>query len=150
MNHFSIIFFILISGCTLPPSDSELFVKLSSTKQKQKIALLQKKIDRAEKEQKKIEETVEHLREEMENAELILVRRMVFDMEEKLRKFEEDPANRFKYTEQEIANLFLKEREILYRMIHADPTPASFEAQAVLDQILRLITTLSDERTKLG
>jgi hypothetical protein len=123
---------------------------LSPTKQKQKIAFLQKKIDRAEKEQKKIEETIELLQEEMQQAELILVRRMVLETEEKLRKFEEDSTNRSKYTDHEISNLFLEEREVLYRMIQSEPTPASFEAQAVLDQILGLITTLADGRKKGG
>lgn len=122
-----------------------MLVKLSPTKQKQKIAFLQKKLERAERDQKKAEEEVEFLNEEMKQAELALVRRIVYETEEKLRKFEENPSNRYKFTENEVSNLFLDEREILYRMIQGDPTPASIEAQGVLDQILRMITNLSDE-----
>jgi Tfp pilus assembly protein PilN len=141
----SIIFLLLITGCMLPPSGSEILVKLSPTKQKQKIAFLQKKLQLAEKDQKKIAEVVDFLHEEIKKAELAFVRRIVSETEEKLRKFEENPLYRSKFTENEISNLFLEEREILHRIIQAPLTPASLEAQGLLDQILRLITSLSDE-----
>jgi hypothetical protein len=147
-----ILLLLLIGGCTLPPAGSETLVKLSPTKQKQKIAFLQKKLERAEKDKKKAEEEVEFLNEEMRQAELAFVRRIVHETATKLRQIEEDPASRFKFTEREISNLFLEEREILHRMIQGGPTPASLEAQGVLDQILRMITHLSDEpepRTRL-
>jgi hypothetical protein len=140
-----LLFLLFLSACTLPPTGSDLFVKLSPTKQKQKIAFLQKKLGSAEREQKKAEDEVDYLREEIKQAELTLVRRIVFETEEKLRKFQENPSNRLKISENEISNLFLEEREILHRMIQAGPTPASLEAQGVLDQILRMITNLSDE-----
>jgi hypothetical protein len=141
----AIFLLLFLGGCMLPPAGSDMLVKLSPTKQKQKIAFLQKKLELAEREQKKVEEDIEFLQEEMKQAELALVRRIVFETEEKLRKFEENPSNRWKFTENEISNLFLDEREILHRMIQAGPTPASLEAQGVLDQILRMITSLSDE-----
>ena len=118
-----------------------MLVKLSPTKQKQKIAFLQKKLELAEKQQQKIEEEIGFLQEEMKKAELALVRRIVFETEEKLRKFEENPSNRSR----EVSNLFLEERQILHRIIQDGPTTASFEAQGVLDQILQMITNLSDE-----
>jgi len=135
----------LLAGCTLPPSGSEVLVKLSPTKQKQKIVFLQKKLQLAEKEQRKIAEQVDFLEEEIKQAELAFVKRIVFETEDKIRKFEENPLHRLKLTESEISHLFLEEREILHRMIQASPTPASLEAQGLLDQILRLITSLSDE-----
>ena len=141
----SLFFLLFLTGCTLPSAGSDLLVKLSPTKQKQKIAFLQKKLDFAEKEQKKVAEEIDFLHEEIKQAELAFVRRIVFETEEKLRKFEENPLNRSKFTESQISHLFLEEREILHRMIQAGPTPASLEAQGVLDQILRLITSLSDE-----
>ncbi len=142
----SVLYFLLlfISGCALPSSGNEILVKLSPTKQKQKIAFLQKKLELAERDQKKVEGEIGFLREEIKQAELAFVRRIVHEAEEKLRKLEENPSNRLKFTENEISNLFLEERKILHRMMQTGPTPASLEAQEVLDQILRMITSLSD------
>ncbi|HEX2583092.1 MAG TPA: hypothetical protein VHL30_03145 [Chlamydiales bacterium] len=139
-----VVLFLLLSGCTLSSSGSDLLVKLSPTKQKQKVAFLQKKLELAEREHKKIEGEIDCLREEIKQAELALVRRIVYETEEKLRKVEENPLQRSKWTEREISNLFVEEREILHRMMQAGPTPSSLEAQTVLDQILRMITSLSD------
>jgi len=137
--------FLFIASCTLPPVSSELLVKMSPTKQKQKIAFLQKKLNMAEKEQKRIAGEIDFLQEEIKQTELAFVRRIVSEMEEKLKKFEENPLYRFKMNDREISNLFLDEREILHRLIRTGPTPASLEAQGVLDQILRLITSLNEE-----
>ena len=136
-------FFLLLFffGCTLPPTGTETLVKLSPTKQKQKIDALQKKLDLAEKERQKIGEEVDYLREEIMQRELALVRRVVSEMEVEIRKWEKNPM-----TETEIAGLFLKERETLHRIIQAGPTPSSSEAQVILDQILRMITNLNEQQ----
>ncbi len=102
----------------------------SPKKQKQKIAVLQKKLESAEKEQKKIETDVERLSLEIDEAKLSLIRRQLDDHE---RSGMKDSA------------LFMDEREALYRMIEAGPSPSAFEAQVELDRILRLITECSDE-----
>lgn len=105
----------------------------SPKKQKQKIAVLQKRLESAEKEQKKIETDVERLSTEINEAELALIRRQLDDHE---RRAEKAPT------------LFMEEREALYRMIESGPSPAAFEAQVELDRILRLITELSEGEEK--
>lgn len=102
-------------------------------KQKQKIALLEKKLEQAEKAQRKALTEVEKLADEIDQAKLALIRRQIDKHEEK-----NAPA----------PTLFLEEREALYRMILDGPSPAALEAQVELDRILRLITELSDGQEK--
>lgn len=102
----------------------------SPKKQKQKIAVLQKKLDLAAKTQKKVESEVEKLASEINQVQLALIRRQVDDYERK---------------ESKVPNLFLEEREVLYRIIQGGPSPSAFQAQVELDRILRIITELSDE-----
>ena len=112
-------------------SSQELAVvqRASPKKQKQKIAVLQKKLELAEKEQQKVQSEVDQLISAIAEARLSLIRRHVDDYE---KKGEKPP------------NLFLEEREALYRMIQSGPSPSALEAQVELDRILRLITELSD------
>lgn len=102
----------------------------SAKKQKQKIAVLQKKLESAEKTQKKVEDEVEKLASAINEVQLALIRRQIDDYERK---------------ENKVPNLFLEEREVLYRMIQGGPSPSAFDAQVELDRILRIITELSDE-----
>ena len=102
---------------------------LSPKKQRQKIAVLQKKLESAEKEQKKIETDVEKIAREIDEAQIALIRRQ-------LDEYENRAHNK--------ASLFVEEREALYRMIQSGPSPSAFEAQVELDRILRLITEFSD------
>ncbi len=101
----------------------------SPRKQKLRIALLQKKLEVAEQERLQAQSEVARLSLEIEEAQLALIRRQVDKYEEKR---ESSP------------NLFLEEREALYRMIQAGSAPSSSEAQAELDRILRLITSLGN------
>lgn len=119
---------LLLTSCMTTP-DQPIIQTISPKKQKQKIAHLQKKLQIAEKEQKKVQSEVESLISEIDEVQLSLIRRQLDDYEKKSTKS---------------LNLFLEEREALYRMIQAGPSPASLEAQAELDRILRLITELSD------
>lgn len=124
-----IVFLIFLTACF---SNPELAVVQgpSPKKQKQKIAVLQKKLELAEREQKKVQSEVEKLAFEIDEVQLSLIRRQVDDYEKKSDK---------------MPHLFLDEREALYRMIQTGPSPSAFEAQVELDRILRLITELSDE-----
>ncbi len=101
-------------------------------KQKQKIAYLQKKLESAEKEQKKVQSEVERLAAEIDAAEIALIRRQVDEYEKR--------GDRS-------LNLFLEEREALYRMIQSGPSPTAFEAQVELDRILRVITDASEQHS---
>lgn len=147
MRRVVVPFLLLISmACSRQaPEESYHAKSLSPKKQKQRIASLQKKLESAEKEQVKIHEEVEWLRHQMQSAELALIRRKVEDYEDRLRELEKDPIAYSRFLQLESAALFLSEREILHQMIQAGPSPSSFEAEAVLDQILRFITNLSDE-----
>jgi len=122
---------VFLSSCF---SGNEQFVVqgLSAKKQRQKIALLQKKVELAEKEQRKVCNEVEELREEMNRARLALIHKQVDDYENK----------------GGAPNLFLDERELLYRMIQEGPSPSAFTAQVELDRILRIITEFSDDQKR--
>jgi t-SNARE complex subunit (syntaxin) len=109
-------------------NESALVQGPSPKKQRQKIAVLQKKLQGAEKEQKKVQSQVETLAQAIDEAEISLIRRQIDDYERKGDK----------------SNLFLQEREALHRMIQSGPSPSAFEAQVELDRILRLITEESD------
>lgn len=119
----------LLMSCFYVPEFPVVQSGLSAKKQKQRIAVLQKKLESAEKEHKKVQIEVEKLASEIHEAQLALIRRQIDEAERK-----------------KTASLFLEEREALYEMIQSGPSPAAFEAQVELDRILRIITELSDER----
>ncbi len=122
---------LLLTGCfnTLRLQDVVVSQSLSPRKQKQKIVSLQKRLDLAEREQRVAQAEVDKLALEIEEAQVALIRREVDDYERKKRR---------------TSDLFLEEREALYHIIRSGPGPASFQAQAELDRILRLITERSD------
>lgn len=132
MNLF-LLFFLCLSSC-MNRTDHVVVQSPSVKKQRQKIAVLQKKRESAEKEQKKVQSEVEKLALEIDDVQLALIRRQLDDYERK----KEKPVS-----------LFLDEREALYRMIQTGPLPTALEAQAELDRILRVITELSDEGNRL-
>ena len=127
MNLILILFFL--SSCMSAP-DHAIVQGPSVKKQRQKIAVLQKKRESAEIEEKKVRSEVEKLGLEIDGVQLALIRRQLDDYEKK----KEKPTH-----------LFLDEREALYRMIQTGPSPAALEAQVELDRILRVITELGDE-----
>jgi anti-sigma28 factor (negative regulator of flagellin synthesis) len=128
------LFFALVSCAGLSYTETS-SRELPLTKQKQRIAFLQKKLEMAEKEKKKVEAEVEHLSEEITQAKLAVITQLVNTFEEEMRR------NPKKWSGQG-AHLFLKERESLCEMIQSGSY--SFEAQMVLDKILQMITELSD------
>lgn len=142
--------FLLLTSCSLHQAttpggfDQALVQNAPLIKQKQKIALLEKKVQLAEKEQKKAEEEVEKLKRELGQAELILIQKQVNGFETQVKKIQTDPQLSARLLQIEASTLFLKEREILYQMIQDGPSPSAFEAQVMLDRILRMITELGD------
>lgn len=131
--HASCLF--LFVSCTTSYSEGNLS-DLPITKQRQRVTLLQKKLQMAEKEQKKIETEVEWLNEELALAKLTLISKLVDEFEVGVRQ------NPKKWNGAQTGHLFLKERESLYELIQT--SSYSFEAQMVLDKILQLITELSE------
>ena len=128
--------------------DQAVVQTLPATKQKQKIALLQKKLEVAEKAQKKAEDEVERLAKEVHLAQLSLIRKQVASYEEQIHKLQSDPQKYAQLLQIESSTLFLKEREMLHQMIQTGPSPSAFEAQVVLDRILRMITEISDDAVR--
>lgn len=133
MNKFILLIFLASCGLRTSPNAQD----LPPTKQKQKIALLQKKLQLAEREQRKIRAQVERLSDEMREVELAYIRKKIDDHEELIRKHPSKKAD-FDSTD-----LFVDEREKLHQMIQN--SESIFEAQVVLDRILQLITELSDQ-----
>jgi septal ring factor EnvC (AmiA/AmiB activator) len=131
MRRFFLLLFL--ASCTISP-DTPIAQAPNPKKQKQKIALLEKKLEVAAKEQQKALTEVERLAAEVNEAKLALIRRQIDRFEEK------HPA---------APALFLEEREALYQMIQEGPSPAALEAQAELDRILRIITERSEEKKGL-
>jgi hypothetical protein len=128
VKHFFIPSLLLLSSC-FTVGEQMVVQGPSAKKHKQRILVLQKKLEGAEKEHKKIQSDIETLQQEIQEAELALIRKQLDDYEKKglLSK-----------------NLFNEERESLYRMIEKGPSASSFEAQIELDRILRIITDHSD------
>src|SRR5690606_15801086 len=133
----------LLSGCFSADRDSAPPIWAygpSPKKQKQRIAVLQKKLALAERELKRSEEYVELVQKEINDTHLSLIRRELDRIEEQLR------ACRFdgKTPPAEIAAAqFGKERETLCEIIENGNSAAAFQAQVELDRILRLITELA-------
>lgn len=87
------------------------------TKQKQRIAILQKKLEYAQRNLKLASDEVESLSSEVQQSQLTMI-------ETKIQKGSKDP--------------FLKEREILQQIVENGPSPEAFEARVVLDRLQRI------------
>lgn len=121
---------VLLSACAGPHIASN---ELSPRKQKQRIALLQKKLDVAQEDSEKAHRHVSQLEGELRAAKLSLIRKQLGEYEKKQRPLE-------------ASSLFAKERELLHELIQGGSASLAREAQDLLDRILRLITELSDDR----
>jgi hypothetical protein len=117
---------LLLGGCvhTTPIAHT-----LSPKKQKQRIHILEKKLEGAKQELRKAQDAVEEIEMELEGAQIALVKRSLDEYEKKHPKQTE---------------LFVEEKEVLYRLIREGPNPGSFAAQAELDRLQRLSTESSE------
>jgi len=140
------VFFVLLGGCasvrTFPGQDG--VYALSVTKQKQRIALLQKKLVFAEKELQAAQDALEQVRSDLNQSQLALIGRQIDVYEQQARKAKAivhaEPIT--EHGERRV--LFAKEREALQRMMEEGPSTEALEAQFVLDRILRVITALQE------
>lgn len=134
---------LLVCGCSIVPSRDGFVSQhdLPLSKQRQKIAFLQKKLEMAEKEQRKAVTEVGRLGEELYTAELHLIQRQIADFENLLLQSQGDSKYRIRLPADR-TQLFLKEREMLQQMMENGPPSAALEAQLVLDRILRFITEI--------
>lgn len=114
----------------------------SIKKQKQKVLVLQKKLEKALQEQARLQDEVALLQTEILQAQLSVVRNKLDATERRMRPWQTEQP---KELQADAAGLFIPERELLHQIIQTGPSPEAFEAQVELDRILRLITELSDE-----
>lgn len=119
---------VLFAGCVnqgFHLGESQSIVQtMPVTKQKQRIAILQKKLEKAQRNLKVATDEVEELASEIQQSQLTMI-------ETQMEKFQKgsfagkDP--------------FLKEREILQQIVENGPSPEAFEARVVLDRMQRII-----------
>ena len=107
---------------------------------------LQRKLDVAEGERQRVLDEVDTLQSEIQEARIAFVAKQLDLYERQVAKFAKDPEKYGEFLQTEASLLFLKEREMLHEMIRSGSPTASFEAQQMLDRILRLITDLNDEQ----
>lgn len=99
---------------------------LPLTKQKQRIAILQKKLEIAQRNLNAASGEVEQLASEIQQSQLTLVEKQIETFQQgQLRSFAgRDP--------------FTKEREILQQIQKEGPSPEAFEAKVMLDRMSRM------------
>lgn len=102
---------------------------------------LERKLESAEKVQKRAETEVAQLKDEIVKAQLSMIRKQIDEYEKWVGK---DPQKVPELVQHGISGLFIQEREALHRVIQSAPDVFADEAQAQLDRILRMITALSD------
>lgn len=147
---FASILCVILQGCLSNRAlhigqDSQAVHALPITKQKQRIAFLQKKLELAEKNLRKAQDEVERLSSDLHHSQLSLIERQIENYEQQVRKLRSDPKLRWQgghYGEE--STLFLKERELLQQMMENGPSPSALDAQVILDRILRMITELKE------
>jgi hypothetical protein len=123
---------ILGTSCTSFQAQEGFFTH-STKKQRQKMIVLQKKLEQAERQKQRVGETVEVLRSQIRDTELALIRKSVEKNIKTVAESQKLPSD-----------LFVAERETLYKIIQEGVYPSSFEAQVVLDQILEMITNMKE------
>lgn len=94
---------------------------LPITKQKQRLAILQKKLETAQRNLKLAAEVVDDLESEIHQSRLTMIEKQL----ESGQKFSK--------------NSFIKEKEILQQIVENGPSPEAFEARSVLDRIQKMI-----------
>lgn len=118
---------------------------LSVSRQKQRILLLQKKLEIAEGQLHAAQNLVDLLSRELQQSQLALITRQVQMYEQQKQKSQSSSfKDLYAKFHVESDGFFLKEREVLEAMMENGPSPESSEAQIVLDKVLRLITETCD------
>lgn len=131
----------LCSACSVKHEASlpTAFHSQGDAKLRAKAALLQKKLETAQRTLSEDEQTIERLRVQLCEAELKAIESKVASFESQWRS---NPQRLIQSVRPEFSKLFLEERETLSRIIHGGIDAQ--RAQALLDRVLQLITQLSD------
>jgi hypothetical protein len=125
-----LVLLVLTTGCMGVSPQGNL---LSMTKQKQRVLMLQKKLELAERGRDQAEEEVRELQTALYRSQLALIVKQIELYEKQVSLGKEDKGL-----------TFLKERGMLQQMMEMGPSPEALEAQSVLDRILRMITKSHD------
>lgn len=135
------LFLLFLSSCAVRDQVivSNTFLSGSDRKQKQKVIVLQKKLEMAERAFAKSKADVEDLRGLLYDAQLDSIETRLEVLE---RKWQSDPVALSQALYQETARLFLEEREILYQILQAGVS--IHRSQSLIDRILQLITQIND------
>ena len=141
-----LILLLLFTSCTSYSGLSEWGQRTPARKEELKLLALQRKLDVAEGERQRALDEVDGLRSEIQEAQIAFVAKQLDLYERQLAKILTDPKRYEEFLQTEASLLFVKEREMLHEMIRSGSPTASFEAQGILDRILRLITELNDEQ----
>ncbi|HSX14098.1 MAG TPA: hypothetical protein VLE96_06750 [Chlamydiales bacterium] len=121
MKRFLIVLSIIFSGCMTQGfhlgENQNVVQAMPLTKQKQRIAILQKKLEYAQRNLKVASDEVDHLASEIQQSQLTMIEKQM---------------------EKGSKNFFLKEREILQQIVENGPSPEAFEARVVLDRLQKI------------
>ena len=138
---------LLFTSCSFGAREGDLFFVsegFAPKQQKLKIANLQRKLEMAESTLDKANAEVDRLKLELASAQIEWIQCRVRLFEQEMGKHQGDVAFLHKKMPFGPTFLFSYERELLNELVRSGPSPSSFEAQIVLDQILQMITLLSD------
>lgn len=138
---------LLLVSCTGTLPFEGFIVKSSPKRERRKIESLQKKLDTAEKAQKKADTETAHLKDEILKAQLALVRGQIDLYEQSIGRGGQKLPE---VVQHGISGLFIEERDLLHRIIQSGSAPFVHEAHIQLDRILRMITALSDGEFNKG
>jgi hypothetical protein len=146
MNHFTAYWSfafgaVFLCACSIK-HESDSFAEVrwqNDQKLKQKVLVLQKKLQKAEKTLSEDGRAIQQLRVQIYNAQLNAIEAKVECFE---KKWQSDPQRLAMTLKKERSNLFEEERQMISLIIQDGFD--SLRAQVLLDRILLLITQISD------
>lgn len=141
-NHFlSLVGILFCSSCTVSESmiGQNSFLTHVNRKQKQKVIVLQKKLEQAERSLERELSEVENLRSLLCDAQLDSIE---LELEKLESRWQLDPQSLANSLQSNGEHLFFSERELLYQILQANLSP--YRAQNLLDRLLQLITQIND------
>ena len=142
---FLFLVYIFLLSCNSHFQDDVVYVRdLPPKKQKQRIAVLRKKLDLAVREKLEADDNVEFLRTQLYYTEIAWVQGVIDGFDVEVQKSDQTYSQVAKNLRIDLERPFLEEREVLYRIVKSGPSPASLEAQKVLDHLLTIVTRLND------
>lgn len=136
---------MLFVGCAKKDERIENPLLSSESLYNKKMESLKKKLEGEQKSLESSAKEIEKIRSDLHSEELSLIKKRVDEFEDYLKVLKEDQAKYSAFLRNELANLFIKEREALKGIIQS--TGDKKEAQETLERILRLITTINNNAT---